>query len=64
MPKNHVIKFHVTKDQKQIIEMNAQAGGYTTVSGYLRALALNHNAHFIRRFNKLYRKVMGDNYEE
>ncbi|MDO8741181.1 MAG: hypothetical protein Q7J54_06435 [Candidatus Woesearchaeota archaeon] len=60
MNKNHVIKFVVTKDQKQQIELNAQANGYTTLSGFIRTLALNHNTFFIDKFNKLYDKIMSE----
>ena len=64
MNKNHVIKFVVTKDQKQQICINAQTSGYTTISSFLRALALNIDAGFIHKFNKLYEKMMGEENKE
>lgn len=60
MNRNHVIKFVVTKDQKQSIWLNAQASGYSTISGFMRALALNLDAGFMHKFNKLYEKIMGE----
>lgn len=43
MPKNHVVRFVVTRDQKEKILDNARRNGYFTISSYLRNLALNHN---------------------
>lgn len=43
MPKNHIIKFVVSKEQKEKILNNARINGYVTISSYLRNLALNHN---------------------
>ena len=58
MNKNHIIKLLLTKEQKERIEVNAQLCGYVTLSSYLRAVALNHDAGFMFRFNKLYDKIM------
>jgi len=60
MNKNHVVKFVVTKDQKQRIQMNAEASGYATVSDFLRAIAVNARTDFFHRFNKLYERMMGE----
>ena len=38
-----MIKFLVSKDQKEKILNNARMNGYATMSDYLRNLALNHN---------------------
>lgn len=43
MAKNHIIKFVVSKDQKEKILFNARADGYTTISSYARNLLLNTN---------------------
>ncbi len=64
MKKNHVIKFVVTQDQKQQICINAQTSGYATISGFLRDLALNLDAGFMHKFNKLYEKMMGEENRE
>lgn len=58
MNKNHVIKFVVSKDQKQRIEANAHAAGYVTISRYLRDLSLNFDKGFLHRFNDLHDRLM------
>ena len=43
MEKNHIIKFAVTKDQKEKILNNARVNGYLTISAYARCLLINRN---------------------
>ena len=43
MRKNHMIKFMVSKEQKEKILNNAKMNGYATISDYLRNLSLNNN---------------------
>ena len=43
MPKTHVIKFWVTKTQREKIESDAQAQGYVFLSAYLRDLVMQRN---------------------
>lgn len=31
MPKNHIVKFVVTKSQKEMLRANAEAGGHTSL---------------------------------
>ncbi len=43
MPKNHCCKFLVTKNQMEVIRLEARTKGYKKVSPYLRDLALHKN---------------------
>lgn len=43
MCRNHVIKFAVTKAQREKIELEAKERGYVTIASYLRDLALAKN---------------------
>ena len=43
MAKTHVIKFGVTKAQREKIESDAQANGYVFLAQYLRDLTLKNN---------------------
>ena len=43
MGRNHVVKFAVTKSQRERIEQQAHSLGYVTVASYLRDLALQKN---------------------
>ena len=43
MAKNHIIKFVVSKEQKEKILNNARMNGYVTISSYARNLLLNSN---------------------
>ena len=43
MAKNHIMKFVVSKEQRDRILDNARMSGYSTISDYLRTLALNSN---------------------
>jgi len=54
--KNEVIRFLVTKEQREQIRLRAQVNGYSTISAYLRELAMNTD--FLIKFNQLYRKLM------
>jgi len=58
MVKNNTIKFVVTKEQKEKIKLIAELNGYTTISAYLRELAINND--FLIKFNQLYDKVMNN----
>ena len=43
MAKNHIIKFVVSKEQKEKILGNARMNGYVTISDYARTLLLSTN---------------------
>ena len=61
MVKNREIRVRVTKDQLERIQMNAQAKGFKTVSGYLRSLCLEHNRLIedkILENNRMLREMM------
>lgn len=57
MPSNHLIKFVVTKDQKDMIKGKAENKGYKTISAYLRDIALNRSS-IEEKFLEMYEKVM------
>lgn len=56
--KNNVIKFRVTKEQKQQIQLRAELNGYIYISDYLRDLAINND--FLIKFNQMYNRLMKD----
>ena len=57
MTSNNVVKFLVTKTQKERILTNASIKGYKTVSGYIRDLALNRNQFFEDKLKEIIRKI-------
>ena len=56
MPKNNVIKFVVTKEEKEQIKLRAKINGYKTMSAYVRAVAINND--FLIKFNQMYSKII------
>ncbi len=58
MAKNNVIRFVVTKEQKEQIKLRAKLNGYHTISAYMRELAANSD--FLIKFNQLYNRLMND----
>lgn len=48
----------LTKNQKERIRVNAEAKGYKTISSYIRALALENDLGFEKKFNEIYRKIV------
>ena len=58
---NHTIMVRVSKSQHERVRNNAEAYGYKTISGYIRALALQHGLVFEDKINKIYQKITGEN---
>jgi len=46
MPKNHILKFRVTKEQRRRIESNVDQLGYVRMATYLRRAALNEESQY------------------
>ena len=59
MAQNNLIKFLVTSSQKEAIMRNAQRHGYTTLSKYMRDLALA-NSNIIDKIDAIHRRIMHD----
>ena len=57
MVQNNLVKFLVTKNQKEQILRNAERKGYNTVSKYIRDLALADD-NFIEKINEIHRRVV------
>ena len=57
MAKNHILRIRVTKAQKERIRENAEAKGFTTISAYLRSLALGGDTLLERRILAIYNKL-------
>ena len=54
---NHTIMVRVSKSQHERVRNNAEAYGYKTVSGYIRALALQHGLVFEDKINRIFNAV-------
>lgn len=62
MPKNHILKFRITKNQLEQIRNEAQAKGYVAVASYLRDLALKRSGFIeskIVETNENVKKILG-----
>ena len=57
MVQNNLVKFLVTKEQKERILRNTEKKGYKTVSKYIRDLALADST-FIEKINEMHRRIM------
>ncbi len=61
MPSNRIIKFRVTRDQYEKILFNTENYGHTTISSYLRSLALERNIVIENKIienNKLIKEIL------
>ncbi|MFC1741606.1 hypothetical protein ACFL3V_03670 [Nanoarchaeota archaeon] len=59
MAKTRMILFRVTQSQYERIQNNAQAKGHTSVASYLRYTALDKDLVFEKRFNDMYKVIVG-----
>ncbi len=57
MAKTRFILVRVDQTQFERIKNNVSAKGYTTMSAYIRDLALGKNLVFERQFNEVYRGI-------
>jgi hypothetical protein len=56
MPRNNVLRFVATKEEKEQIKLRAKVNGYSSISSYLRAVSLNND--FLIKFNQMYNRMM------
>lgn len=64
MAKNGVIIVRVTKTQYERVRNNAEAKGYKTISSYIRALALEYDLNFEKKFSEIYSRVTNENLDK
>ena len=55
---NHRIVVRVTKSQLERIKNNTEATGYSTISAYLRSLALEHDSTTQAKIHEIYQVVV------
>ena len=60
MSMNHTVKFLVTDEQFDTIKENAEERGFSTISHYLRHLALDVDLRFIKMLIEIHDKVMNN----
>ena len=56
--KTRFIQVRVTRSQYERIKNNAEANGFVTISAYIRALALDKDLAFQKKFNEMYTTIM------
>ena len=64
MTNNKVVVTRVTKNQFERIKINAQAKGFKSISDYLRALALEKDIVFEKKFDDIYNMIVNSNSNE
>ena len=58
MPKNHLVQVRFSKEQRQKAAINAEIKGYTSLSQYIRELAVNHDDSLTRKIFEIHKKLM------
>jgi hypothetical protein len=57
MPKNHVIVVRVTRSQKDTIQENADAKGFSSISDFVRDIALKNESILERKIGAIYDRL-------
>jgi len=60
MASNHLLKVRLTNNQKERLRLDAEAKGYKTISDYVRSHMLEHESVFLKKFEEMYDKVVGN----
>jgi Arc/MetJ-type ribon-helix-helix transcriptional regulator len=59
MPKNHDLHVKLTKSQKEKITANAQAEGFSSISHYIRQIALERGWTMEQRIREIHSAIVG-----
>lgn len=60
MPKNHLVQVRFTKEQREKAAIIAESKGYTSLSQYIRELAVNHEDNITRKIFEIHKKIMAE----